>query len=65
MMKRLMTILFLLATSALAHAHDLPTEENVLLRLFHQVFGLHHLPAIILIVVAGVVLLQRWRSDRE
>jgi len=64
-MNRLMTILFLLATGALAYAHDLPTEENVLLRLFHQVFGVHHLPAILLIVLAGVVLLQRWRSDRE
>lgn len=64
-MKRLTTILFLLAASALAHAHELPMEENILLRLFHQVFGLHHLPAIILIVIAGVVLLHHWRSTRD
>jgi hypothetical protein len=64
-MKRLTTILILLGTAALAHAHELPADEIILLRLFHQVFGLHHLPAIVLIVVAGVVLLQRWRSNRE
>jgi len=60
-MKRIATGLILLTGLAgTASAHTLAIDEGLLLRLDHQLLGLHHLPLTILLVVAGVWLFQRW-----
>jgi hypothetical protein len=60
-MKRIGTSLVLLAgLASTANAHTLAANEGLLLRLDHQLLGLHHLPLTILLVVAGIWLFIRW-----
>jgi hypothetical protein len=46
----------------MALAHPLPGEEGLVAQLDHQVFGTHHLPLTILLVVLGVMLFRRIRK---
>jgi hypothetical protein len=61
---RMITSLFLLtgfAGQAAAH-----TGDGILVAaLSHQLFGLHHLPFSILIVVATVFAIRRWQSSKR
>ena len=62
-MKRLIATLVLLAGSTgMAFAHTLPGDEGTVMQLDHQLFGLHHLPLTILLVVVGVMLVRRLRK---
>jgi hypothetical protein len=64
-MRVLTTILFLLGAASLAQAHTLPGDQGILLQLSHQLFGLHHLPPLLLIAVAGYLLFRKSRSEKE
>jgi hypothetical protein len=61
---RLITSLLLLtgfAGPAMAH-----TGDGVLLTaLSHQVFGLHHLPFSILLIVIAIFAIYRWQSSKR
>jgi hypothetical protein len=58
-----MTTLVLLAGSTtMALAHPLPEEEGVVAQLDHQVFGMHHLPLTILLVIIGVMIFRKIRK---
>ena len=62
-MKKLMTSLILLAGSAnVALAHTLPDEQGLITRLDHQMFGIHHLPLTILLIVIGVLIFRRLKK---
>ncbi len=63
---RLLTI-FCLATgfSSVAIAHELPGHDSSLLQLLHQGLSPHHLPALILLLIAGMVLYRWLRRDRK
>lgn len=64
-MNKLMTTLVLLAgPTTMALAHPLPEEEGLVAQLDHQVFGLHHLPLTILLVVIGVMIVRKVRKTR-
>ncbi len=43
----------------IAGAHTLSAEESLLPQLGHQVFGLHHLPLMTLLIFGGIILLRR------
>ncbi len=60
---RLITSLLILAgVSETATAH---TGGGLLPEaLSHQVFGLHHLPLTILLVIAAVVVIRRWQRSK-
>ena len=61
---RLITSLLLLtgfAGPAIAHTGD----GAVFTALSHQVFGLHHLPFSILLIVVAVVAIYRWQSSKR
>jgi hypothetical protein len=64
-MRILTTILFLFGAATVAQAHSLPADKNILLQLFHQLFGLHHLPPLVLIAIAGFLLFRHSRSEKE
>jgi len=61
---RMITSLLLLtgfAGPAIAH-----TGDGILLAaLSHQLFGLHHLPFSILLVVAAIFAIRRWQSSKR
>lgn len=54
-MKKTTAFLLTAGVSGTALAHDLPGTENPLQQLIHHLVSLHHAPAILLILVAGVV----------
>jgi hypothetical protein len=61
---RIITSLILLtgvAGTAMAHTGD----GIVVAALSHQIFGLHHLPFSILLVVAVVFAIRRWHSGKR
>jgi hypothetical protein len=61
---RLITSLLLLAGfagPAMAHTGD----GAVLTALSHQIFGLHHLPFSILLIVIAVFAIYRWHSSKR
>jgi len=61
---RFITSLLVLAgasETAMAHTGDGLLPEA----LSHQVFGLHHLPFTILLVVAAVFVIRRWQSRKR
>jgi len=58
-MRRMIFALLLATTSLAAHA-DIPDgHHNWLDLLAHQLGSMHHLPAILLLVLVGVVLIRR------
>ncbi len=62
-MKKLLTSLILLTGAANpALAHTLAGDEGLITRLDHQVFGVHHLPLTILLLVIGVMIFTRLRK---
>jgi len=50
------------ALPAAAHAHTLGADEQLPLRLGHQLLGLHHLPLTLLLLIAGIVLIREYRK---
>ena len=61
---RLITILLLLtgfAGPAIAHTGD----GAVLTALSHQIFGLHHLPFSILLIIIALFAIYRWQSSKR
>jgi hypothetical protein len=60
MKKRLILILCLIAGPAgLSVAHTLPGDEGPAVQLAHQFLSLHHLPVVLLILVAVFVLCRK------
>jgi hypothetical protein len=47
-----------------AMAHSLPDSENHLQQLIHQLFSLHHLPTLILLVALYLLILGKKRRGR-
>jgi predicted transporter len=62
-MRTITGLLLLTGFAGTAMAH---TGDGILLTaLFHQLFGLHHLPFSILLIVAAVFAIRRWQSSKR
>ena len=62
-MRMITSLLLLAGLAGPAIAH---TGDGILVTaLAHQLFGLHHLPFSILIVVATVFAIRRWQSSKR
>ena len=59
-MKRTLTTLLLAGIAPVAGAHTL--DGGLFTALAHEVFGGHHLPLTLLLVVIGVGLFRIWRK---
>ncbi len=60
------TILILLAfVGGAAHADVLDHDHGLAVQLAHQIFGAHHIPFTLLLVVFGVISIWRWRAARK
>ena len=64
-MRLLTTFALTAGFSGIAVAHSLPEGAHPVAQLAHQLFDLHHLPALVLMIVAGLLLLQRRRQARK
>jgi len=63
---RLLTMIGLITGfSGVAMAHELPGDEILVSQLAHQLLSLHHLPALILILVAAVMIYRQWGRNRS
>lgn len=63
---RLLTTFWLTAGfSGIAVAHTLPGNENPLQQLAHQALSLHHLPALVLLLVVGLYLFRKRSSATQ
>jgi hypothetical protein len=60
------TILVLLAlVGGAAHADVLEHHHGLATQLAHQVFGAHHIPFTLLLIVVGVISIRGWRAARK
>ncbi len=66
-MMRLKTGIFLtIAAFAQANAHTAGGDESIPYELWHQLFGVHHLPVTILLAVGAIMLFRRlWKSPER
>jgi len=64
-MKKLTSLLLTAGVSGTALGHELPGADNPLQQLIHHWSSLHHAPAILLIVVAGVLAYRALRRQAE
>lgn len=55
-MRLLITLCLAAGLFRTALAHELPGDPGELQQFFHQGFSLHHLPAAMLILIAGIAL---------
>jgi len=62
-MRLLLSLILFAGVSRMATAHTLGSEDGVIVQLWHQILGLHHLPLTVLLIVAGVILLRHWRAS--
>ena len=64
---RLLTMIGLITGfSGVAMAHELPGDETLVSQLAHQLLSLHHLPALVLLlVVAAIVYRRSGRNERS
>jgi hydrogenase/urease accessory protein HupE len=61
----LKTILILLAfVGGAAHADVLDHHNGFAAQLAHQIFGAHHIPFTLLLIVVGVISIRGWRAAR-
>jgi hypothetical protein len=61
----LTTIVSTAGFSGIAVAHSLADGEDQLARLTHELFGLHHLPVLMMLLVAWLLFLRRTRQARR
>jgi hypothetical protein len=61
-MRIFLGLMLLAGVSRIASAHTLGNEDGLLVQLWHQLLGLHHFPLTALLIVAGIILVRRWRS---
>lgn len=64
-MRLLTTICLTAGSSGIAVAHTLPGDENSLQQLAHQLLSLHHVPMLILLLVAGLYLYKKRKSSTQ
>lgn len=62
-MKRLIALTLLAAPAA--QAHTLDPAGGIFAALGHELFGSHHLPLTLLLVVVGVVAYRSWSKKRS
>ena len=64
---RLLTMIGLITGfSGVAMAHELPGDETLVSQLAHQLLSLHHLPALVLLlVVAAIVYRRSGRNEKS
>ena len=65
-MRRLAALCMLIGTPGLASAHETVSGAGIVEQIGHELFGLHHLPVTLILVVAGVLLyrLQTGKASR-
>jgi len=51
--------------SGIAMAHELPDAETLISQLVHQALSLHHLPALILLLVAAAMIYRQSGRNRS
>ena len=51
--------------SGVAMAHELPGDETLVSQLVHQALSLHHLPALILLLVAAAIIYRQAGRNRS
>ena len=60
------TILVLFAfVGGVAHADVLDHHHSLAAQLAHQIFGAHHIPLTLLLIVVGVISIWGWRAARK
>jgi len=64
-MRILTTFCLLAGLPGMAMAHSLPDSENHLQQLTHQLFSLHHLPTLILLVAFCLLILGKKKRGRS
>jgi len=64
-MRALTSIMMLTGLVTAAQAHTLAASDGVVTALEHEIFGLHHLPVTLLLVVIGVVLSRSLRKKAD
>lgn len=57
-MSKMLSLLLIAGLIPVANAHTLAADDSLAMQLLHQLFGLHHLPATALVIVAVLVLLR-------
>ncbi len=57
-MRRIISTCFFSLLAGTAGAHTLPSDAGMIERLGHQLFGGHHLPLAIVLLVVGVAILH-------
>lgn len=63
---RLLTMIGLITgLSGVAMAHELPGDETLVSQLAHQLLSLHHLPALVLMLVAAVIIYRQRGRNRS
>lgn len=61
-MRQLITFCLAAGLSGVAMAHELPGADSQLQQTLHHLFSLHHLPALIILLVVAVV---AWQTVRR
>jgi hypothetical protein len=64
-MRQLTTILLTAGVSGTALGHELPGTESQLRQLIHHGLSLHHAPAILLVVILGLLAYRALRRLSE
>jgi len=61
-MRMITTFCLTAGFSDAAMAHTLPDESSLLQQLAHQLSGFHHLPLLVLLLAAGLLIYRRSRG---
>ena len=64
-MRKLTTLLLTAGVSGTALGHELPGAESHLQQLLHHLLSLHHAPAILLVLAAGLAVYLASRRESE
>jgi hypothetical protein len=60
-MRTKIAVLMTTGFAGVANAHTLAADEGLFHQLYHQVLGLHHLPILLLIAIAGWLVVRKIR----
>ncbi len=63
---RLLTMIGLITGfSGIAMAHELPGDETLFSQLVHPILSLHHLPALMMLLIAAAIMYRQSSKNRS